>query len=126
MVVEIRSGHRLAAEHDVLADGEDRDQHEVLVHHADPQGDGVTRTCDMRTLAVDVDLSRVRRNQAVEDVHQRRLAGAVLADQRVDLARPHAEIHVVVGEYAGKLFGDPSHVDSELLARRFAHSEPGT
>ena len=32
---------RLAAEHDVLGDGEHRHQHEVLVHHPDPGLDGV-------------------------------------------------------------------------------------
>ena len=32
------------------------------------------------------DLALVRLVQAVEDVHQRRLAGPVLAEQRVDLA----------------------------------------
>ena len=34
-VVEIARGGRLPAQDDVLADGEDRNQHEVLVHHAD-------------------------------------------------------------------------------------------
>ena len=34
---------RLAAEHDVLGDRERLDQHEVLVHHADAQVDGLAR-----------------------------------------------------------------------------------
>ena len=49
-------------------------------------------------LAVDQDLAGVRVDQAVEDVHQGRLAGAVLADQRVDLAGAHVEVDVVVGD----------------------------
>ena len=40
-VENAQTAGRLAAEHDVLGDGEDRHQHEVLVHHPDPGGDGV-------------------------------------------------------------------------------------
>ena len=40
--------HRLAAERDVLGDGEDRHQHEVLVHHADPGADRVLGRADAR------------------------------------------------------------------------------
>ena len=36
----------LRAERDVLRHGEDRHQHEVLVHHADAGGDGVARAAD--------------------------------------------------------------------------------
>ena len=39
----------LVAEHDVLGDGEDGDQHEVLVHHADAGRDGVAGTGEART-----------------------------------------------------------------------------
>ena len=35
---------------------------------------------------------------AVDDLHQRRLAGAVFAEHRVDLARHHREIDAVVGD----------------------------
>ena len=35
---------------------------------------------------------------AVDDLHQRRLAGAVLAEHRVDLARQHREVDAVVGD----------------------------
>ena len=38
--------------------------------------------------------------QPVEDVHQRRLAGAVLAEQGMDLARAGLEVDVVVGDDA--------------------------
>ena len=42
-VEEDRVGHRLLAEEDVLGDGQDRDQHEVLVDHVDPAADRVRR-----------------------------------------------------------------------------------
>src|SRR5207249_8721985 len=46
-VVYAARDHGLTAEHDVLADREDRDQHEVLVHHADAVGDCIPRTADL-------------------------------------------------------------------------------
>ena len=51
-------------------------------------------------LAVDDDLALVGVVEAVEDVHQRRLAGAVLAEQRVHLAAAEIEVDVVVRDDA--------------------------
>ena len=86
--VERPSGPRvdLDAEHDVLGDGEHRHEHEVLVDHADAGGDRVARAAERDRLAVDQDLALVGLVEAVQDVHQRGLAGAVLAEQGEDLA----------------------------------------
>ena len=62
-------------------------------------------------LAVDQDLALVRPGQAVEDVHQGRLAGAVLAEQGVDLARADVEVDVVVRDDARVALGDPAHLE---------------
>src|SRR3712207_7482041 len=40
--------------------------------------------------------------EAVEDVHQRRLAGAVLAEERVHLALAEVEVDAVVRDDAGE------------------------
>ena len=45
--------------------------------------------CELDLLAVEQDLALVRLQQPVQDVHQGRLAGAVLAEQGVHLARGH-------------------------------------
>ena len=50
--------------------------------------------------AVEQDLAGVGPVQPGEDVHQRALAGAVLAEQGVDLARAQVEVDVVVGDDA--------------------------
>ena len=73
---------------------------------------------DAHGLAVDQDLALVRVVEPVQDVHQRRLAGAVLAEQRVHLAAPEIEVDVVVGDDAGKALGDPAKLedDGRLLA----------
>ena len=47
----------LLTEHDVLGHGEGLHEHEVLVHHADPEGDGVARRADADSLSVDEHLS---------------------------------------------------------------------
>ena len=77
------SGAALGAEHHVLEHGEAVDQHEVLVHHADAGAIASRGLSDAHRLAVDADLAGVGLVEAVEDGHQRRLAGAVLADDAV-------------------------------------------
>ena len=72
---------RLGAEHDVLQHGEVVGQHEVLVHHADAGRDRVGRASGRRPGSPSIgDRALVRLLHAVEDLHQGRLAGAVLAD----------------------------------------------
>jgi len=65
----------LDAEHDVLRHGQGVDQHEVLMHHADPAGDRIARTAQADGTAVEQDLAAVGLVQAVEDAHQGRFSG---------------------------------------------------
>ena len=55
-------------------------------------------------IAIGLPLTRISPSsgpvEAVEDVHQRRLAGAVLAEQRVHLAAPQVEVDAVVRDDA--------------------------
>ena len=87
-------------EQDVLGHGLRRDQREVLVDHPQAGLDRVARRPEHDRPAVEADLALVGPVEAGEDVHQRALAGAVLAEQRVDLAGPQLEVDVVVGEDA--------------------------
>ena len=57
--------------------------------------------------AGDLDLALVGVVEAGEDVHQGRLAGAVLAEERVDLARRDLERHAVVRTMPGNRFVIP-------------------
>ena len=106
----------LVAEHDVLGDGEDGDEHEVLVHHADAGRHGVARAGEVLDVVVEQDLALVGLVQAVEHVHQRGLAGAVLAEQAVDLAGLDREVDVVVGDQGAEPLGDAA--EFELHGRR--------
>jgi hypothetical protein len=109
-VEEDRVGHRLLAEEDVVGDRQDRHEHEVLVDHADAALDRVGRAGDLRHGAVEQDFALVGRRQPVEDVHQGRLAGAVLAEQGVDLAGPDLEVDPVVGHDTRVAFRDAAHL----------------
>ena len=76
---------------DVLGDGHRLEQREVLVDHADAEMAGGGRARNADRLPVPEDLALVRRERPVDDLHQGALARAVLAENRVDLARHHLE-----------------------------------
>ena len=98
----------LVAEHDVLGHGEDRDEHEVLVDHADAGAHRVAGTLEVLDDVVQQDHAVVGAVQPVQNVHQGRLACAVLAEEAVDLPGFHNEIDVVVRDEAAEPLGDPA------------------
>ena len=59
IVQQAKTTDRLEAEDDVLCHGEHRDEHEVLVHHADPAPDGIPGVGKVDRLVVEADLARV-------------------------------------------------------------------
>jgi hypothetical protein len=87
------------------------DQHEVLVDHPDAGRDGGTRIVERHDPAVDDDLALVGLVEAIEDVHQGRLAGAVLAEQGVDLARLDDQADVLVRDDSRESLGDPAQLE---------------
>ncbi len=93
-VVESEPAPDLAAEKHVLGDRQIRRQHDLLVDQHDAAPLGVDRTFQFDRRAVELDDAAGRREVAAEDLHQGRLAGAVLADDRVDLAGADADRHV--------------------------------
>ena len=74
-------------------------------------------------LAVDLDGPGVRRLDAVQDLHQRRLAGAVLADDGVDGAAVHVDVDVVVGDDTGESLADATQSDRDRQRRRCRRPE---
>ena len=66
----------------------------LLVHRDDPEPVRGLRVADPLRLAVDQELAVVGLDDAGEDLHERRLAGAVLADERVHRARLDREADV--------------------------------
>ena len=76
---------RLPAEEDVGGDVEGRGDGEVLVDGLDAGAARIARGAEVHALAVEPDLALVRLQRARERLDQRRLAGAVVADDREDL-----------------------------------------
>ena len=104
----------LTPQDDVLGNGEDVDEHEVLVHHADASRHGLPGIGEVLLRPVDEHLPLVGVEQAVEDVHEGRLAGPVLTEQAVDSSRNHVQVDVVIGREGAESFGDPAQRQAGL------------
>src|SRR5581483_11147967 len=76
---------RLAADEDVLGDGDVRGEGELLVDRDDAEALRRVRIGERHRLPVKDDLAPVRALRAGEDLEEGRLAGAVLAEERVYL-----------------------------------------
>ena len=90
----------IEADDDVLGDGHRRDQREVLMDHPEAGRDRIPRGAERHRPPVEEDLPGIGLVQPVEDVHQRALPGAVLAEQGMDLAGREVEVDAVVGDDA--------------------------
>src|SRR4029077_8414945 len=97
---------RLPAEKHVLGDGELRRDRKLLVHHADAGGEGIARGAEMRWASVDAHFALIAGMHAGYDLHERALAGAVLADETVDLADLQRKIDGAQGLHAAERLGE--------------------
>ena len=59
-------------------------------------------------LASPADLAGIGLQHAIDDLDQRALAGAVLAEKGMDLTRHDLQIDAIVGEAAGEALDDPA------------------
>src|SRR6266542_2596979 len=73
---------------------------------------GVPRAWEFHGLLIDEDLALVGVIQPVQDVHESGLPGAILAEERVDLAGLHREIDVIIGDHAGEDLRDPPQLET--------------
>ena len=83
------------AEADVLDDGELREDLSALRHQDEPAAGDPVRRQRVDAPVVEHDRSRDRAQEPRQRPHGRRLAGAVRAQQRDGLARPHVEMEAV-------------------------------
>ena len=106
---------RLHAEDDVFKHREALHELEVLMHHANAQCIGIVRIIDLDFHAILLDNALFRLIQAEQDAHQRGLACAVFAEERMDLAMAKLERDVVVCNDTGEPLGDIQHFDCILF-----------
>ncbi len=106
----------LVAEEQVLGDRELRDQRELLVDDHDAGLLGLLDVREADFLALEDDLAGVGavRVDAGEDLHQGRLAGTVLAADRVDLAGTDVERDLRECLHTRELLGDRPHLEDGL------------
>src|SRR5690348_6117818 len=90
MVEKAKAPMRLTRKN-VLSDGEIVEHHRFLMNDADAELRGFLRRGDDDRRAIENDRAAVRRVHARQNLHQRRFAGAVLADQRGDRAGAELE-----------------------------------
>src|ERR1700722_6257846 len=115
----------LGAQHDIFQNRQRLHQHEMLMHHADAMADRLARRGNAHRRAIDANFAGVRFIEAVEDRHQGRLAGAVLADDAVDDSALDAQVHVAVGVNRAESFVDADELDGgRLAAGLICHASP--
>ena len=102
-------------EPDVLHHASGRDRMELLLDHRDACVEGGARGAERDLLPVEDDPPGVRLDQAEEAVHQRRLAGAVLADERVDRSATQAEVDVPERDDARELLVDAVQFERDVV-----------
>ncbi len=102
----------LAAEVHVLDRVEVGNQARVLVDHRHAEATRLGGTEVHGGISANADLSGVRLADAGENSHERRLAGTVLANERVDFPRAAVERDVAQSLHARKRFGDSGNGES--------------
>ena len=107
---------RLAAEVHVLDDVEVVAEREILVDDLDPELRRVLRAADRDRLAVEQHLAVVHPVDAGDALDERRLAGAVVADERHDLARPNLEVDVGQGLHGAERLRDAAKLEEGMVA----------
>ena len=110
---------RLPADEQTARDRHRRDHRGVLVDRLDAESDGVGRALDRDLLAADVNVAARRRHRARQHLDQRRLAGAVVAEEADDLALADGEGNVLERAHAAVIFGDVLHADQVV-----GHAQP--
>ena len=106
----------LVAQGHVLRDRHVGHEHVLLMHHSQTRLEGVLGATEVLLLTVYEYPALILLVDSHQDIHKRRLAGTVLADQGQDLALVHAQRNVVGCEHAWKALGYMLHPElSDLL-----------
>lgn len=115
-LVDERALHGLAADIDVFRHSQVLHEVQLLMDDADAERLRVARAVDLDMLSKEFDRAAVARVDAGQHLHERRLACAVFADQRHDLALADLQLRVVQRVDAREVFLDTGHSEN-----RFGH-----
>ena len=107
---------RLGAEEDVLRDRQRGRDRQFLGDQDDPASDRLARGMERDRLGVDQQLTAIGGDDAGQDLAERRLARAVLADERVDRPLADLQADLVQGTHAAEGLGDVRQLDVRALS----------
>src|SRR3984885_15516990 len=127
--MEKAAANRFASEEQVLGDCEVRDERELLEYRGDSGRHRIARTVEIKDAAGEMNFAGVRSMNAGEQLHQSRLAGAVLARDRVNRPGSARERHGGTSLRRRATPGDVSELDQwrsrvgtrSLAYRRASH-----
>ena len=115
-------GRHLVPEEQVGDDVEVLAEGEILEHRGDPHLERLAGVVERHLLAEILDGARGRLMHPGEHLDERRLAGAVVADQRDDLAGMDVELDVRQRGDGAELFGNAAQSQDQLPVRRRVRS----
>ena len=107
---------RLEAEKHVLGDRELGADRQLLVHHADARVARVARRAEVHRPAVEAHGALIFGVHACDDLHQRALAGTILADEAMHLALAQGEVDALEGDDSAERLGDARQLEQRLDA----------
>ena len=117
------SPQREVAQDDVVHHRQLRHEREFLVDDADPGVPRRLRRLEDERPALDEHLARVRAHEPGDHLHERALAGAVLAEQGMHLRVSDRDVGAVECPNAAEVFLDgPSHQRGRTLLERCLHA----
>ena len=93
----------------------------MLLDHRDPQSHGIPRRCNILLHSIDPDLSGCHMVDPVQDIHDRALAGSVLAQQRDDLSLVQRDGDIVVRQHLRKTLADVVDLNHRLYVLILFH-----
>ena len=113
------TGGRLVAEEHVLGHAQGRDDRQLLVDHADPGGQRIASGAEMDRPPVDTHLAVIAGVDPGDDLHQRRLARAVLAHEAMHLAGQQRKVDARQRGHAAERLADPGQLQDRLASARW-------
>src|SRR4029077_9059113 len=108
----------LASDKNIFRDIEVRVEVQLLENDADTRMRSLPGRLECHRRTVEQQTTRSRSFHAGKNLHQRRLTGSVLADQNVNGASIHGEVHLVEGNGPGKALGDLLGDHNDLMRLR--------
>ena len=107
--------HMVARQHEILRHRHRRHQREVLIDHAEAERMRGARIADDLLPVVDDELAGIGLVVAHDAFDERRFAGAVLAKERVERARPDFQRNLIERRELAEALGHVDRFDAERL-----------